>query len=219
MSEEIVSIATFGNPIEAEMAKNELEAAGIPAYVQGGETASLFGGGAGLFGSVRLFVAENHRLRALVILDGMENEPEEAEEPEPTTDIKAPEWKRATADADPAIQAKRSRRRPDERVQDQAPEETESFADHDGDDSDDDEEAELAWRPDDYAVRAWRAAILGLFLLPPLLHFYSAWLLMQMWSRSEELSPSASWKASAALFVDALAIVGFPFLYLRFGWI
>jgi hypothetical protein len=40
-SESLVTVATFFQPIQAELAKSELAAEGIPAFIQGGEFASM----------------------------------------------------------------------------------------------------------------------------------------------------------------------------------
>ena len=48
----------------------------------------------------------------------------------------------------------------------------------------DDEEEAVESEADATAARAWRSAVIGLLMLPPLLHFYSAWLLFQIpWTR------------------------------------
>ncbi|MCI0462441.1 MAG: DUF2007 domain-containing protein [Gemmataceae bacterium] len=58
------------------------------------------------------------------------------------------------------------------------------------------------------ATRAWRAAVIGLLVLPPLLHFYSAFLLFKLLGGRETLSPGAKRKAIAAAILDALVFAG-----------
>jgi hypothetical protein len=57
-------------------------------------------------------------------------------------------------------------------------------------------------------TRAWRAAIIGVFLCPTLLllNFYSAWLLLQVSLSADALSPSAELKYRLAWFVNFLAV-------------
>jgi hypothetical protein len=50
--------------------------------------------------------------------------------------------------------------------------------------AEEEEEEPLVSDADATAARAWRSAVIGLLMLPPLLHFYSAWLLFQLpWTR------------------------------------
>src|SRR5262249_8813966 len=63
------------------------------------------------------------------------------------------------------------------------------------------------------AVRAWRAALIG--LLPPLwvfLHFYSLWLLAKLSSRPDEVSPGGMWRVYGALAIDGFVLVGVALL-------
>ena len=64
MADEMVTIATFGNPLQAEAMKNHLEAEGIPAFVTGGEAGGLFAGMGGAFGLVSSRLAATIRSRA-----------------------------------------------------------------------------------------------------------------------------------------------------------
>lgn len=57
------------------------------------------------------------------------------------------------------------------------------------------------------ALRAWRAAIIGLIVFPPLLHLFSLTQLAVVLSSSEPLPAPARWRALAALVIDAVAIL------------
>jgi hypothetical protein len=60
----------------------------------------------------------------------------------------------------------------------------------------------------DAASRAFRTAIIGVFLCPGILHLYSAWLLRLSFRDWAKLDASAKRSATAAAIVDALAIIG-----------
>lgn len=219
---EMVTIATFANAIEAEMAKNRLAEEHIPAFVLGETSGTLFSGMTNLLGSIRLQVTENNADRALAILEGESGEDiDEGPEPEPSTAIKAPEWARAPAGSaagstDPSIQSPPGVKEvadPDADLRGVDPDE-----EGDTDDEKDEDPYRVTWGPDDYAVRAWKVAGIGLLLLPPLwmlalppvLHVYSAWYLLQLFSMPEKPSPAAKRKAYLALVIDALAIGLWP---------
>ncbi len=80
-----------------------------------------------------------------------------------------------------------------------------------GRDDEEEEEDEPGSAADSDATRAWRAAVIGLLLLPPLLHIYSAFLLLQLPWAEGALSPAGKRKALAAAVVDAL-VLGFVIL-------
>ena len=56
---------------------------------------------------------------------------------------------------------------------------------------------------DDDARRAFRAAIIGLFLCPGVGHLYAAWLLFELYPRRAELSRAGRWNAGGAAAVVA----------------
>jgi len=162
MPDDMVTVATFTNTVEAEMARNELEAAGIRAFLMGDNSANIFGGMTALFGAIPLVVASGNQLRALAILDRLaeddEVNDEEPEEPESeaSTAIKAPQWKRnaavAARDADPSIQAVP----PVEQIQEGMPPDTAEPAD--------DEDDRPSLETDDNANPTWRVAVIGLLI-------------------------------------------------------
>ncbi len=68
MAEQLVPIASFSRPIDAELAKSKLEAGGVRSFVEGGSIARinpvLVGGG-----ETKLLVRTADRVRSLAILD------------------------------------------------------------------------------------------------------------------------------------------------------
>jgi hypothetical protein len=72
---------------------------------------------------------------------------------------------------------------------------------------------------DPMATRAWRAAVVGLFACPPLLHFYSAWVLMRLLAAHLPLSASGKRKVCGAVLVNA-AVCALVSLYplISLGW-
>ena len=60
---------------------------------------------------------------------------------------------------------------------------------------------------DELVLRAWRSSIIGFVLLPPLLHFYSMYLLMTCAVQSERLSSAARWRFAAALILNIAAAI------------
>lgn len=270
MSDEIVTLGTFANTFEAEMAKNRLADEGIPSFVTG-ETSGIFAGMTNLFGEVQLLVAEKNLERARTILEEEpEDEPAAPERephvPESNTSIKAPEWAqeppaKSESKAGAAVQAapgtKETTRAdadsragqpttvPDRSVPPSEPapgpagkaaskaepavqaaslissDAAPAPANQQGKGDEEEEEYRITWSADDYAARAWKAAIIGFFALPPVLHFYSLWCLIRLFSMDEDLSPSGTRKLYGALAIDTLVftfisllccgLVGIPF--------
>jgi hypothetical protein len=220
MSDEIVTLARFANPIEAEMAKNRLADEGIPSSLSGEMTSAVFGMN-NLFGEVQLLVAERYLQRARAILA---NEPEEDETddkepvPEPSTAIKARDWAAPPAarePAEPTFQAVPGITPAPDReaglvqaVGADLP--AVSQTEKDGDDADDREQdykLHDAWGPDDYATLAWKAALIGLVILPPLLHVYSLSCLVRLlFFHPGDLSAAGQWNVVRALVLDGLVI-------------
>jgi hypothetical protein len=58
------------------------------------------------------------------------------------------------------------------------------------------------------AQRAWRAAVVGLLVFPPLLNLYSAWILLELAFRDHPLSPGGSRRYILAWLVNILACIG-----------
>lgn len=76
------------------------------------------------------------------------------------------------------------------------------------DDEDDEGEDSIIERErDDQLRRAWYAAVLGLFLCPPLLSIYSMYLLLRHGLLVDEPEAKSDWRSTAALLVNLLALV------------
>jgi hypothetical protein len=218
MSDRMVLLAVFGNPVEAELARAQLEAEGIRAVVMGTGSGDVFAGmGVGL-SNVQLLVPEEDRERAAEALDAAESElardlreererlarrrkrrrrpstaiKEEGAAANPTTDIRAAAESPAqdeAAGAPPPVEAEAEEPPPED---DGAADEIESRP--------------VTWTPDDMAERAFRAALFGYFTCG-ILHLYALWILAYIPSTEGTLSPAGARKAWAALAVSALPFV------------
>lgn len=60
--------------------------------------------------------------------------------------------------------------------------------------------------PDALVNNAWRAAVFGLILCPPILHLYSLWLLLQAMSLEQQVSEPLRGKMLATIVIDLAAI-------------
>jgi hypothetical protein len=67
---------------------------------------------------------------------------------------------------------------------------------------------------DAMAARAFRAAVLGIFILPPLVSLYSTWLLLRLSPNEKPLSTAGTWKCCLALAVNLL-VCGFVVVLVR----
>jgi hypothetical protein len=208
MAMRLVTLATFPSPIEAALARNILAEAGIPAEATEGANASVWGG---MLGGVKLLVDEDDLQRAGELLDEALGTPLEAghepDVPDEQDDNAVSDFAANLADRSPAEGlpawtcgacgariGENERRcwscgatrdgevnpyyvRPESAVASppavkrqpvsQPPEEVRDLID-----------------------RAWRAACLSPVLLPPLMNFYSAWLLLSAGSGTADLPPS-----------------------------
>ena len=223
MLPKIVRIATFSDSVEAELAKNRLEAAGINAFLSGQATAGAFAGLGGAFGTFDLHVAEADREGADKIL----TELEELEEPEgPAAHSSAITRHR------PPIKEAIRKEEPDEFhtpamgynradavefEEDDPGEDVEASEDND-EDEEDDPRSSVTWNADSLANRAWKAAILGCFLCPPFLNLYSIYTLLQLAALDKGPSKAGLRKLTGALIVNGFMIlltVGFVVTLLR----
>src|SRR5258708_9819308 len=68
MSQRMLTIATFTNPVEATLAKNRLESAGIKAFLEGQETVAMAWHLTNAFGGIKLQVLEADSEDAIAIL-------------------------------------------------------------------------------------------------------------------------------------------------------
>jgi len=215
MADKMVLLAIYGNPVEAELARSELQAEGIPARVMGGTSGDLFAGmGVGL-SNVQLLVPEGDYERATRLLDresdvgreARENREREAERrrrrstaiKEPvaaeadSTDIRPADESPVQGAADPVAPAG-----PPE-----GPEPADQLPAAEGDDEEDREARPLTWTRDDMAVRAFRAALFG-YLTLGLTHAYALWMLSAIPFTEGKLSPGGARRAWAALALTLL---------------
>ena len=79
MSDRLVTISTHLEPMEAAMARNRLDAAGIRAEILDEQTTALAWQLGGAIHGVKLLVAEGDAGRALLILGGVDDLPDEPE--------------------------------------------------------------------------------------------------------------------------------------------
>jgi hypothetical protein len=219
MSDRMVVLAVFGNPVEAELARARLEDEGIRAVIMGTGSGDVFAGmGVGL-SNVQLLVPEEDRERAAEALDAAESDlarelreereslsrrgrrrkkqstaiKEEETAANPSTDIRPAD--ESPAPADPADAPPP----PAEMEAEEPPPEDDGA-------EDEIESRPVTWTPDDMAERAFRAALFGYFTCG-ILHLYALWILAYIPSTEGALSPSGSRKAWAALALSALPYV------------
>src|SRR5688500_446404 len=102
MATRLVTLATFPSPVEAALARNILDEAGIRAHAADDATGWAF---SGMFGGVKLLVDEAELERAGDLLDAALGEPLETEE-EPledeNDDVSASDFAENLADRSPA---------------------------------------------------------------------------------------------------------------------
>src|SRR5262245_60532836 len=82
MSDSLVTIAAFWSPVEADLARNRLEAAGIQAFLANAVTVGMYWHLSNAVGGVRLQVREGDAEEALAVL-AEQPAAAEAEESEP----------------------------------------------------------------------------------------------------------------------------------------
>lgn len=197
MSDSLVTIATFATPVEAQLARNVLEAEGIAAVVADEETIGMFGYLGNAMGGIKVQVREDDWLKArlalskhLHILDEGEDQPEEGE----------PE---ADEGDEEHITEKPLKRVPLQELEQQIAEKPIDVEapPEEGDDDD--------WPPesegDALAHRAFKAAVIGVFVCPPFVTLYSMYLLWRL-SDYGQLEPRSSIKALVALIFNVLVL-------------
>jgi hypothetical protein len=173
---------------------------------------------------VELLVAERNLVRARAILDNEpeEDEPEEEAAPAPSTAIKARDRALPPAPAkeqDPAEQNVQpvpggtpAADRDAELLQAvgpdvQAAEPRTDIRSNHGDEREQDYKLHDAWGPDDYATLAWKSAVIGLLILPPLLHLYSLSCLVRLlFFQRASLSAAGMRNVVRAVLLDGLVI-------------
>jgi hypothetical protein len=215
MSDKMVLLAIYGNPIEAELARAELEAEDIRACVLGAASGDVFAGmGVGV-SNVQLLVPEKDYERATRLLAEESDVGREAREGRARE--RRRRKKRSTAiqggqdaesgptDIRPAVESPAQGADspvPPAEGEERAEEPTEQWPEAEGDD-DEREDRPLTWTRDDLATRAFRAALFG-YLTCGLMHAYALWLLGSIPSTEGDLSPAGARKAWAALVLTLL---------------
>jgi hypothetical protein len=195
MLDRLVVLATFGNEVEAALARNLLQAGGIPAQMEGEGTANIFGSIGNPFG-VRLLVFERDLPQAEQVLDEHEAKFQAPAGP-PETGLSSQRTCPACGKPFASGLAACPYCGP----------ELDSAGLHDPDD-------EAITTPDEMARsdaeaqvrRALRAAIIGLLILPPIVNLYSLWLLVRVFSFDGELSPRGLRRYYLALALNLAAI-------------
>jgi hypothetical protein len=206
MSDQLVNLATFYDPIEARLAKNYLEGAGIPVLLSC-ETTALWGM-PGIV-TVQLQVTQDNLERAAMLLESVKNE-ESVPEEDDSTEIMEQKRMRSPV-AETAIQLPPSRPvHAEDWTQAEAPANPEEEAEDRLDRS-------IALTADALAARAFRASIWGLCVLPFFLHLYSVYLLLQLSHLPDELSPKGKRQARIAMAINGIVLSFAAFVVLLFA--
>ena len=174
MGESLVAVSSFWSVPEAHVARNQLEAAGIRAVLQGEEGASTIGIG-NLTGGVKVLVRGQDVKRALSILADTSAELEKA--------LEGDVWEEGSHDED---------RRAMELQTDDEP--TDESDDYD----------QFVTPGDHAADHAHRVAYMGVLVFPILSHLYSAWLLWHMRRNGQELTRAGERAAAKAARLNAI---------------
>ncbi len=199
MSDKMVLLAIYGNPIEAELARAELQGQGIRACVMGATSGDVFAGlGVGM-SNVQLLVPEADYERATELLAEESDVAQEAREnwereEEPDTAIQPADLSATDAtDIRPAIQSPlRTESNPVPPAPSGNGAETESeLASHFPEEEEDRDERPLTWTPDDIAARAFRAALFGYFTCG-VLHLYALYLIVRLAFVEGDLTPAGA---------------------------
>ncbi|WP_202921541.1 putative signal transducing protein [Anatilimnocola aggregata] len=148
------------NAMQAHLAKNQLEEAGIRCVLADEVMVSMYWHLSNAMGGIKLQVAEEDLERAAGVLDALEQ-------------------KRRDGDADDDQSAASER-------QAQAADD-EPLAESKVGDPDDEEEPRLNEREQN-VERAYRATLVGFMLLP--VQFYATWLLLSVWQADDPIRPA-----------------------------
>src|SRR4051812_44538032 len=91
MDDDLITVATFGDALTAEMARNRLEAEGIRAMVMDRETSAMAWHLTQAIGGVKLLIAARDEDRAIEILERLRHHSEDDDEGDESEAIVAPE--------------------------------------------------------------------------------------------------------------------------------
>ena len=217
MSEKLVTVARFATPFEARVAKNRLEAEGIPVFLGDEESVgNLWHLGLAL-GGVKLLVPDDHIQKAMDLLTALpEEETAEADahsdKGESDSEAIQEAWtcpqcgNRVTADQGFCTSCGSSGDGPDEATFNSPEKDSEdSAAPEDG------SNLPLPLLGDDIAFRALKAATFSLLFLP--LVFYSCWLLLRLVTFPGDLSRHGIRNMVGAMVLDFFVLIVFVAIF------
>jgi hypothetical protein len=201
MADKLVTIASHLTAQEAHLAKNSLEAEGIPTFLADEQTESLLGVVVGFVGGVKLLVADDQAERAREVLATLSGSPADAPPDERVTTTRTcpicgeafdPECDYCPRCGPPADTEERSSEEPwpaAPKAEDAA------------------EAADSAG--DEMARRALWSAVLGLTLCPAVMTFYAMYLILRVCLGNEAMRPGSWTKiyVAFALCVVELGII------------
>ena len=154
MSDEMVTLATFSNPIEAELARSRLEGAGIPAFLLGNLGGGMFAGMSNLFGEIRLTVAAEHAEEAARVLEAEDDD--DYDEDEGSTALKGERRRKASStEVRAPVESPMQDRAP---PPDPPPPDSPDLAPEEEmppEEDDERDEPSVTWKADDVATRAF----------------------------------------------------------------
>jgi hypothetical protein len=210
MPDRHVTITTFADPTEAELAKEYLEAEGVPVLLSGDLSVAVVAGFGDMVGGIQLQVPEDQAERARQILATRKDEVIDRKRASGVPVTAAGRtgwvWPRCGAVVDRLIELCPScgTIMPSGEATPGAPDAAA------GERPDEDEAESPAAIGDRLAHRAFLAALFGLFTCPGLLHIYSAWVLWKLSGYEGGVTSTGRWKAYVAVAIDVpilLAIV------------
>jgi hypothetical protein len=212
MPNDLITIATYGSPEEAEVARNALQAEGLQAFLDGVATVGNFWHMGNAVGGVRLLIAEADAERALSVLRTPEDDTSARDDlgewicPRCASPVGLDFdvcWSCGTTrdGAENADFAAYARVPADAELDGGAtPAET---ADGEADSED---QVDTWTSGDAIAHRALRAAVIGMVFCPPLPCAYSAWLLSRLDVNEAQLSDSGRRWYRMAFWIDLVFI-------------
>lgn len=225
MPQDLVTVATFATPMEADMARNLLASASIEAFVADDATVGWLWHLGNALGGVKLQVAERDAERASAILA---SRPAAIAPEPPSPSIQHAIWagwtcSRCGTQVNPRVTICPNCSTPVDDLEALSTAAADSHAD---------EEEEITEMPGDVlASRALKAAIIGLLLgpwvflvmhrlawnpeteflclvlFPPLLHYYSIWLLGRLAFYRGAVSAASMRKIYATMAIDVFVLV------------
>jgi hypothetical protein len=193
MERSLQTIAAFSTPEDAEVARLALQDEGIESFLEGATTVGLLWH-VGALGGVKLQVAQADVPRARASLAKTAVSP-----------IGGGTCSHCGASLPQGFDVCWSCDTPIGDAEQAIP--TASPAEHEAGETAnglDDEEAELTAAGDAEAWRAFAAAMIGIFLCPPLLNFYSIWILLKVGFQDPPMSPKGSRNYYAAMCLNAV---------------